>query len=167
MNIRTNRLTLRPLTEGDRSEMIRLLMDRRIKDGYMLPDYGSEEEAQPMFERLKALSQKEEFVLVGIFDEDGVAGFSNRVSDENGSIELGWVIAPEKWNRGYCTEAVRALIDRMFADGYTEVAAGAFAHNAASMRVMEKAGMVRLEKTEQIEYRGENRTVICYSIKKG
>ena len=73
---------------------------------------------------------------------------------------------PEKWNKGYCTEAVRALIDQLFADGFDEVAAGAFSHNAASMRVMEKVGMTRLEKTEQIEYRGENRTVICYSIQK-
>ena len=167
MNIRTERLVLRPLTDGDHDEMIRLLMDGRVKNGYMLPDYENEAAAEPMFQRLMALSQKEEFVLVGIFDEAGLAGFANRVSVENGCIELGWVIVPERWNRGYCTEAVRALIDRLFADGYNEIAAGAFAHNAASMRVMEKAGMVRLEKTEQIEYRGENRTVICYSIKKG
>jgi RimJ/RimL family protein N-acetyltransferase len=166
MILNTERLVLRPLCDDDRADMIQLLMDRRIKDGYMLPDYETEAEAEPMFERLKALSQKEEFVLVGIFDADGVAGFANRVSDEDGCIELGYVIAPEKWNRGYCTEAVKALIDALFAMGYREVAAGAFSHNAASMRVMEKAGMTRLEKTEQIEYRDENRKVICYSIQK-
>ena len=166
MILNTERLVLRPLCDADHDEMMRLLMDRRIKDGYMLPDYETEADAEPMFERLKMLSQKENFVLAGIFDADGVAGFVNRVSDENGSIELGWVIAPEKWNRGYCTEAVKALIGALFAMGYTEVAAGAFSHNAASMRVMEKAGMTRLEKTEQIKYRGENRRVICYSIRK-
>ena len=166
MILNTERLALRPLADGDRADMIRLLMDRRIKDGYMLPDYETEADAEPMFERLKALSQKDEFVLVSIFDAEGLAGFANRVSVENGCIELGYVIVPEKWNRGYCTEAVRALIDALFAEGYTEVAAGAFEHNAASMRVMEKAGMRRLEKTEKIEYRGEKRTVICYSVKK-
>ena len=166
MNIKTQRLILRPLTEADHDELIALLMDGRVKNGYMIPDYENEAEAEPLFQRLVALSQKEEFVVVGIFDDEGLAGFSNRVSVEDGCIELGWVIVPEKWNRGYCTEAVRALIDQLFADGYTEVAAGAFSHNAASMRVMEKAGMSRLEKTEQIEYRGENRKVICYSIKK-
>ena len=166
MYIKTKRLTLRPLTEGDHDEVIRLLMDRRVKDGYMIPDYENESEAEPLFQRLMALSQKEEFAVVGIFNDEGLAGFSNRVSSEDGCIELGWVIVPEKWNRGYCTEAVRALIDRLFADGYHEVAAGAFAHNAASMRVMEKVGMMRLEKTEQIEYRGENRRVICYSVRK-
>jgi len=166
MILGTERLTLRPLCDGDRAQMLRLLMDRRIKDGYMLPDYETEADAEPMFERLKTLSQKEEFVLAGIFDTDGLAGFVNRVSVEDGCIEIGYVIAPERWNRGYCTEAVKALIDALFAEGYDEVAAGAFEFNAASMRVMEKAGMVRLEKTEQIEYRGENRRVICYSIKK-
>lgn len=166
MKLKTQRLTLRPITDGDRDEMIRLLMDRRIKDGYMLPDYETEADAEPMFQRLKALSQKEEFVLAGVFDEDGLAGFANRVSVENGCIEIGYVIAPERWNRGYCTEAVRALIQALFAEGYSQVAAGAFEHNAASMRVMEKAGMTRLEKTEEIEYRGKVRRVICYSIQK-
>lgn len=166
MNIQTSRLTLRPLTEGDRTEMIRLLMDGRIKDGYMLPDYASEEEAQPMFERLKALSEKEEFVLAGIFDAEGLAGFMNRVSVDGGCIEVGYVISPRCWNRGYCTEALKAVIGELFAQGFDEVAAGAFEHNAASMRVMEKAGMARLDKTEQIEYRGRVRRVICYSIQK-
>lgn len=166
MNLKTQRLTLRPIEDGDRDAMIRLLMDGRIKQGYMLPDYADEAEAEPMFQRLKALSQKDEFVLTGIFDENGLAGFANRVSVEGGCIELGYVIAPECWNRGYCTEAVRALIAALFALGYDEVTAGAFEHNAASMRVMEKAGMARLEKTEEIEYRGEIRRVICYSIHK-
>ena len=166
MQIKTQRLTLRPLTESDHDEMISLLMDGRVKDGYMLPDYENEAAAEPMFERLKTLSQREEFVLVGIFDEEGLAGFANRVSVENGCIELGWVIVPEKWNCGYCTEAVRAMIGELFAQGFDEVAAGAFSHNAASMRVMEKAGMTRLEKTEEIEYRGEKRRVICYSVRK-
>lgn len=166
MNLKTERLTLRPIEDGDRGEMIRLLMDGRIKQGYMLPDYATEAEAETMFQRLKALSQKEEFVLVGIFDENGLAGFANRVSSDDGCIEIGYVIAPECWNCGYCTEAVCALIQALFAEGYTEVAAGAFEHNAASMRVMEKAGMARLEKTEEIEYRGETRRVLCYSIQK-
>lgn len=166
MQLRTNRLVLRPIEEGDRDSMIRLLMDRRIKNGYMLPDYETEADAEPMFDRLKTLSQKDEFVLAGIFDENGLAGFTNRVSVENGCIEIGYVIAPDYWNRGYCTEMVRALIPALFAEGYDEVAAGAFDHNAASMRVMEKAGMTRLEKTEEIEYRGEVRRVICYSIRK-
>ena len=165
MNLKTRRLALRPLTDADHDEMIQLLMDRRIKDGYMLPDYATEEDAEPMFQRLKTLSQKDEFVLAGIFDEAGLAGFANRVSVENGCIELGYVIAPDRWNRGYCTEAVRALIDALFEQGFDEVAAGAFEHNLASMRVMEKAGMSRLDKTEEIEYRGAVRKVICYSVK--
>lgn len=166
MIIRTKRLVLRPLEDRDRAEMISLLMDSRIKQGYMLPDYAAEEDAALMFERLKTLSQKEEFVLVGIFDDKGLAGFANRVSEENGCIELGYVIAPECWNRGYCTEAVTSLIDALFSAGFSEVAAGAFEHNIASMRVMEKSGMTRLDKTENIEYRGQTRRVICYSIQK-
>jgi RimJ/RimL family protein N-acetyltransferase len=166
MNLKTQRLVLRPIEDRDHDEMIRLLMDGRIKNGYMLPDFESEADAEPMYQRLKALSEKKEFVLAGIFDADGLAGFVNRVSVEDGCIEIGYVIVPECWNRGYCTEMVKGLIPALFAEGYAEVAAGAFEHNAASMRVMEKAGMTRLEKTEEIEYRGKNHHVICYSIRK-
>lgn len=164
MFLRTQRLTLRPIEEADRREMIRLLMDGRIKQGYMLPDYETEADATPMFERLKMLSQKDEFVLVGIFDVEGLAGFANRVAVENGCVELGYVIAPHCWNRGYCTEALKALIEALFEQGYDEVCAGAFDTNAASMRVMEKAGMRLIEKTEEIEYRGERRHCVYRSI---
>lgn len=166
MILKTRRLTLRPFNEGDHDALIRLLMDGRIKDGYMLPDYEAEADAEPMCQRLTQLSQQERFVMVGIFDAEGLAGFANRVSVEADCIELGYVIHPDRWNRGYCTEVVRALVTALFAEGYDEVAAGAFEHNLASMRVMEKAGMTRRNKTEEIEYRGENRKVICYSIKK-
>jgi len=42
--------------------------------------------------------------------------------------------------------------------------AGAFAENCASIRVMQKAGMQLMDKTELIEYRGQNRNCVYYGI---
>ena len=45
------------------------------------------------------------------------------------------------------------------------VRCGAFPENTASIRVMEKAGMVREDFTEDIEYRGIMHHCVYYSIK--
>ena len=60
------------------------------------------------------------------------------------SAEMGYWLSEEFWGRGIATRAVRGMSDWAF-DNYrlTRVFAMAFAHNAASIRVLEKAGFVR------------------------
>ena len=43
------------------------------------------------------------------------------------------------------------------------VYAGAFAENPASLRVMQKAGMTLMDKTEDLEYRGKTHHCIFYA----
>ena len=166
MENRTNRLIIKPFSQEDMESALDLLTDNSIKQTYMLPDFTTREDAIPLFLRLMALSTDGSRFVRGIYLDHALIGFLNDVEIKSNRIELGYVIAPDRWNRGYCTEAVKALIAALFDAGFDEVAAGAFEHNAASMRVMEKVGMMRLEKTEEIEYRGKLRKVICYSIRK-
>jgi ribosomal-protein-alanine N-acetyltransferase len=59
--------------------------------------------------------------------------------------ELGYSIARTYWGRGLATEAARAAVDAAFS-GYVDLnrmRAMADARNVASLRVMEKLGMVR------------------------
>jgi ribosomal-protein-alanine N-acetyltransferase len=60
------------------------------------------------------------------------------------SAELGYWLGEEFWGRGIATTAVRGVSDAAF-DGYGlhRLFALVFAWNAASMRVLEKAGFVR------------------------
>ena len=60
------------------------------------------------------------------------------------SAEMGYWLSEEFWGRGIATRAVTAMSEWAF-ENYklTRVFAMAFAHNAASMRVLEKAGFVR------------------------
>lgn len=56
--------------------------------------------------------------------------------------ELGYRLRRAAWGRGYAAEASRAVIDRGFAEfGVRRVVASTMAVNAASRRVMEKAGL--------------------------
>ncbi len=57
------------------------------------------------------------------------------------SAEVGYVLAKPEWGKGYMTEALRAVIAAGFGAGVDRVSAVCDVENAASARVMEKAGM--------------------------
>lgn len=58
------------------------------------------------------------------------------------AVEIGWRIASANWNRGYATEAARAILDQGFREfGLNEIVAMTYVHNLKSRRVMEKIGM--------------------------
>lgn len=61
-----------------------------------------------------------------------------------GLDQLGFVLARERWGRGYVTEALRAVLAEASGRlGMPEVRATVHPENHGSMRVMEKAGMRR------------------------
>ena len=80
--------------------------------------------------------------------------------------EIAYVVARPYWGRGYATEAVRAVVDFGFAQmGLNRIEGRCMVENAASSRVMEKAGM-RYEGTmrQQILAKGRFRDVKLYAI---
>lgn len=57
---------------------------------------------------------------------------------------LGYMVAKEHWNQGYCTEAARAVMVYGFSvPNLNRIQAMHFPRNAASGRVMQKLGMAR------------------------
>ena len=157
-------LSLKPLSACDAESMLDILTSKEVAKTYMLPDFESREAGLPLFRRLMDLSRQENRFVRGIYLEDTLIGFLNDVEIVTGAIELGYVIHPEHWGRGYMTKALTLAIADLFRLGYQEVVCGAFAHNAASIRVMEKAGMAKTEKTEDIEYRGQIHPCVYYAI---
>ena len=74
----------------------------------------------------------------------GSAGFVGKPNQE-GSIELGFGVHPGHRNRGYASEAARALVRwGLEQPGVDRVVATCDQDNIPSMRVLEKAGLVRL-----------------------
>ena len=60
------------------------------------------------------------------------------------SAEMGYWLSEEFWGRGIATRVVTAMSDWAFSNyNLTRVFAMAFAHNVASIRVLEKAGFLR------------------------
>ena len=60
------------------------------------------------------------------------------------TYELGYIFNPQYQRRGYCTEAVRALVKAAFATGSVHrIEARCDIRNVASSRVLEKSGFTR------------------------
>ena len=156
-------MELLPLTQEDRSRMLELLTCPQIGKTYMLPDFPSREDAVPLFQRLVGLSGDSRRFVRGIYADETLVGFLNDVEIENGAIELGYVIHPRFQGNGYATEALGIAIGELFRLGFQAVITGAFRQNAASIRVMEKNGMTRIEKAEPIEYRGKTHICVYYT----
>ena len=174
--INTARLCLHAFSDEDAETMIALLTNSEVIKTYMVPDFRSSDEEVRMFKRFQELSGSDERFVYGIYLETKLIGFINDVeikwpvnekTDEEGAeIELGYVIDPSYKNQGFATEVLAAAIKALFAAGFSVVRTGAFEENAASMRVMEKCGMMRLEQEEEIEYRGKVHRCCLYEIKK-
>lgn len=157
----TERLRLQPMRPEDAENVIRILRHDLVKMTYMVPDLDREG-AYKLFLRLKELSENDAHYVCGIYLENRLIGWLNDTEIGDSCVELGWVIDPQFHNHGYATEAVKAAIMDLHEKGFRSVTAGAFAENAASIRVMEKAGMQRLEQQDQIDYRGKSHSCIYY-----
>ena len=157
-----NQITLRPILPEDQNRILEILTSNKVNQTYMLPDFETKDAAIPLFNRLMTLSADSNRFVRCITLEDTAVGFLNDVEIQSGTIELGYVIHPDFHNRGYMTQALRLAISQLLGKDFTTVICGAFEENAASQRVMEKAGMVRTDKTEAVEYRGKTHICVYY-----
>jgi RimJ/RimL family protein N-acetyltransferase len=77
-------------------------------------------------------------------------------------VEVGYWIGKPYWNKGLCTEALRAMIDYCFKRrGFKNIWADYFVDNPASGRVMEKCGFMDTGRTNILSnlYHSDSRPV--------
>ena len=94
-------------------------------------------------------------------------GRSSRYPDDLGEYGIGYMLARPYWGHGLMPEALGAVLAFAFGTlGATRVSAWCWAENAASARVMEKAGMRFVRTYEQAEPKsGQARPVLEYAVR--
>ena len=164
--IYTQRLSLHAFECKDKQNMIDILTNEEVGKTFMVPVFESEEQKTALFERYVKLSNSTERFVYGIYLNESLIGFVNDVCVENGEVEIGYVIHPNFKGNGYATEAVTVAINEILDSGYSVVKAGAFEGNFASIRVMQKSGMKKIEQVDYVEYRGVSHRCVYYAKSK-
>jgi ribosomal-protein-alanine N-acetyltransferase len=145
--LRTERLVLRPFSLSDTPDVMRLAGDKRVYETTLLiPHPYGEGIAESWISTHQAIFYEEGGAIFAICLANGllIGAVSLNRSGRFNRAELGYWIGPEYWNSGYCTEAVKAILNYGFHElGYHKISARHFVGNPASGRVMQKAGMVR------------------------
>jgi RimJ/RimL family protein N-acetyltransferase len=155
MQIRTQRLSLRPLDHADAVAMSRLAGDFDVASMTgTIPHPYSESAARAWVDRV---GQGEEGVVFAVTRDGKLIGCSGYMPMDADHAELGYWIGKPYWGAGYATEAVRAVIAHAFdTHGFTYIRAGHFVDNSGSRRVLGKLGFTpEGEETRDCVARGE------------
>ena len=136
LEIKTKRLTLRPMPDGEIEALIARIDDDELRAAYgeMLDGCKRDPENRIWYAPWKmTLKDSQEFI--------GDLCFKGPV--KNHSVEIGYGIQPEYEGRGYTTEALQALTKWAFGQkDVVFVEAETAPDNRASQRVLEKCGFV-------------------------
>jgi RimJ/RimL family protein N-acetyltransferase len=146
---RSERLTIRPVTEDDLEAMWQIR--RQASVGRWMTALSTD------WDEFLVVAKKERMGKTLVIERDGVLIGDLMVSPEDPwaqaevveqvkgvQAEIGWCIDPAVEGRGYATEAVRELIRICFDElGFRRLVAHCFAANEASWRLMERVGMRR------------------------
>lgn len=73
-------------------------------------------------------------------EDNGLIGSAMLRMPEEGVARIGYWLAPAYWGTGYATEAAEAVVGFAASAGFREVTARVFQDNAASIRVLLRAG---------------------------
>lgn len=160
--IKTKRLTLHQINPSDEEKMLEIFSSSEVKKTYMLPDFKNLDDMKSLFHKFIDLSNDLTRFIYGIYLNDTLIGFLNDVVVVDDMIELGYVINPKYKNNGYMTEVLICSIETLFKMNYQIVRCGAFSNNIASIRVMEKAHMEKIDFVEEINYNNKIHSCVYY-----
>jgi RimJ/RimL family protein N-acetyltransferase len=168
--IQTERLTLSQLVEKDVSSIAELLQHRIFSDlTSNIPYPYVENDARSWVKMSKEAFENNAGYTFAIRNKEGqIMGAIGLHDREDDKAELGYWIGIPYWNKGYVTEAAKAIIDFGFDElKLNKIFATHFLHNPASGRIMEKIGMKKeAVLIKEVKKDGEYFDLVRYCILK-
>jgi RimJ/RimL family protein N-acetyltransferase len=159
--LNTKRLVLRPIGLADVAAFVPLLDDFDVaKNLAPVPHPYTEQLGREFIARTEIRRAAGDVMNLAVALRDGTfIGFctANAHDDgdepmgrEEGILELGYWYGKRYWNKGFATEAARAVVRHAFADlGAKALSSGWFSGNPASGRVLEKLGFERVGQADR------------------
>ena len=127
-------LTIRRMTEKDLGPLTELLSDARVMR-HLEPPFSLERSRAFLDEAGLA----DPPLVQAIEDGSGFVGYVIYHDYDEASVEIGWVLAPRAWGRGYASELTRVLLGWARAAG-KGVVIECVPEHAATRRIAERFG---------------------------
>ncbi|MBU6373893.1 MAG: GNAT family N-acetyltransferase [Alphaproteobacteria bacterium] len=143
--LRTDRLTLRPLALADAPRLSAITSDpavARMVARVPCPNPLVAVEGFILIMQARAPLGTDHIFALELPGEGAIGCIGAHGASPDGPFELGYYVGRDWWGHGYATEAAAAVTRYMEANGATHLEAGHFLDNPASGRVLEKAGFV-------------------------
>jgi len=154
--LETERLILRPYRLADASAVHAYASDPEV---CQYTEFGPNtwDDTLSFLQTATDTAQANIDLAITLKDVGEVIGGISARPQPGGRHEMGWVLRQDLWGHGIVSEAARALFAHVSAlPGTTAVYARCRPQNAASARIMEKLGMVFVERIDrEKEFRGE------------
>lgn len=130
---------------SDAKDLAAALSNQKIQDNLRdgLPYPYTEQDGADYISAMLAANEKETFAFAITVNDKAVGsiGVFRQENIHRQTAELGYYIAEEYWGKGLMTEAVNQICEYVFEKSdIIRIFAEPFAYNAASCRVLEKAG---------------------------
>jgi RimJ/RimL family protein N-acetyltransferase len=151
IEIRTARLVVRPVRDSDDERLFHLFANWEVIRWLSSPPWPYTRADMQSFIREQAKSTSEDpesrFAITLGGEPIGIIGVRMRPASHlqrAAGPNVGYWLGQPYWGHGYMTEALHAVIERVFATLSADaIYCGAFVGNDASLRVQGKVGFVR------------------------
>ena len=146
VSLETKRLILRYMNVKDTHDIfININHDKDVLK-YFLDKYCDNEDEMTLSRTINyCLENKRYLFAIEVKETHEVIGMILQCSTPDKyfqSSEIGFAVGKKYWNKGYTTEAFKAMIDFMFDIGVHKVVASHIVQNIASKKVIEKCGLI-------------------------
>lgn len=136
---------IRKWRSSDAKDLAAAISNKKVQDNLRdgLPYPYTEKDGVNYISAMLAADENETFAFAITVDDKAVGsiGVFRQGNIHRQTAELGYYLAEEYWGRGIMTEAVKQVCEYVFhKSDIIRIYAEPFAYNAASCRVLEKAG---------------------------
>lgn len=143
MQLRHDKVFLRPLTDTDKDELTRLANNKKIWDNLrdLMPHPYTTDNAIYFINLAKQEDPQMTFAIEYSGQFCGVIGLTSQQDVYKKTAEIGYWIGEAFWNKGIATEAVKLITDYGLNQlDLLRIHTGIFEYNLSSMKVLEKCG---------------------------
>ena len=143
MQLKHDKIILRPLNDNDKDDLTRLANNKKIWDNLrdIMPHPYTTENAIFFINLTKQEYPQMTFAIDYDGQLCGVIGLLAQQDVYKKSAEIGYWIGEPFWNKGIATEAVKLITDYgLHLLDLVRIHTGIFEYNLSSMKVLEKCG---------------------------